>query len=742
MNLDPVTTRRLFSIKNLVCLVFILFIVHTIPVSGQTSGNIQNDIPDNGSLEVLGGSFPIQVSIDGYNRGLAPLNIKNLSSGFHGVRLVGEGFDQNISAVIKPHEETVLSIDPITRQFCLSSISKGDTPEEKPVSPLGLTDYGIIIGFFLGITLAGAYATRHVAWKIKESDRIPATDLVEYEPPKEASTIDAREIARRRGLGKTDLVLDPLMMICNKGDSGDVVVRAINCSSRPIQIEGQAIPPGEKRNILIRVPTDVPGDQFFIRTISFIDEAGREFIHDLLLRYRVRPVNPILDWSFIGFRSISGSITATVRMKNSSPYPVTAKDIEILPDSEGELVFTINEPEADHPEISMIISLHSMKETESDLELKIVIPYNRGVELQSQNKFDEALSFYNSLFIRDAGSADLWIQKGMVLEKLGKPEEAAVAYRQALDIDSLNKNAQRASKKIEEKLKIRINFQNSDHHTFPGNLTEQYSPVTTINSYQNGELFIVKSTDDAALQMIKVIDPEIIQIPSYDQRIQEWRSLNHPHVISLFSFEREPIPHLVAVSPEGVVQKGRRRYSIADLSLPIPKRAVVKIGLGLCRGLLYLHHQGVTHNFLDPSEVFTDRNLHIRIGGLDNASVLSNKGCDSVCWLLAPEQMDPDRFGAPGKKTDIFQAGVILYLLLTGSRPYGLGESVIPTADFWNLSSLHLVLPSQIRSDLGLFDTLISRALSIDPQDRYDSFDEMLVEIESIQSILDNLNRQ
>lgn len=331
MDFDTAGTRRFFSIKNLEFLILILFIVNIFPVSGETSGNLQNNIPDNGSFEVLTGSLPIQVSIDGYNRGMAPLKIKNLSSGFHSVRLAGEGFDQNIGAVIKPHEETVLSIDPTTRQFCLSSISKGDTPEEKPVPPLGLTEYGVIIGVFLGITLAGAYATRHVAWKIKKSDKEPTTDLA-YEPPNKGSATDAKEIARRRSLGKTDLVLDPLKMICNKGDPGDVVVRAINCSSRPIQIEGQTIPPGEMRNILMRVPTDVPGDQFFIRTIPFLDEAGREFIRDVLLRYRVRPVNPTLDWSFDGFRSGNGKTIAIVRMKNSSPFPVIAGDIEILPD--------------------------------------------------------------------------------------------------------------------------------------------------------------------------------------------------------------------------------------------------------------------------------------------------------------------------------------------------------------------------------------------------------------------------
>ena len=108
-----------------------------------------------------------------------------------------------------------------------------------------------------------------------------------------------------------------------------ITVRAINCSSRPILIEGQSIPKGECRSILIRVPTDVPGDQYFVKNIPYIDKAGREFIRDVMLRYRVRPLNPALDWSFVGFTYDESSTVAVVRMTNSSSYPIFAGNIEI-----------------------------------------------------------------------------------------------------------------------------------------------------------------------------------------------------------------------------------------------------------------------------------------------------------------------------------------------------------------------------------------------------------------------------
>ena len=97
-------------------------------------------------------------------------------------------------------------------------------------------------------------------------------------------------------------------------------------------------------------------------------------------------------------------------------------------------------------------------------------------------------------------------------------------------------------------------------------------------------------TSDSSVKMIKVIDSALARIPSFNHAVQVWRSLQHPHILHLVAYETEPIPFLVTIPPEGVLQKGRIRYSISDLSLPVPKRAAVKMMLGLCRGLSYVHH--------------------------------------------------------------------------------------------------------------------------------------------------------
>lgn len=62
-------------------------------------------------------------------------------------------------------------------------------------------------------------------------------------------------------------------------------------------------------------------------------------------------------------------------------------------------------------------------------------------------------------------------------------------------------------------------------------------------------------------------------------------------------------------------------------------------------------------------------------------------------------------------KTDIYQAGAILYLLLTGSHPYGQGNLYEPVNNMMESVQASLIVPSQIRQDLGCFDRMIARSL-------------------------------
>lgn len=185
--------------------------------------------------------------------------------------------------------------------------------------------------------------------------------------------------------------------------------------------------------------------------------------------------------------------------------------------------------------------------------------------------------------------------------------------------------------------------------------------------------------------------------------------------------------------PDGVVQKGKTIYSLENLLVPVPSRAAVKICLGIARGVAYLHHQDICHFFLHPSAIFLNKNLHVRIGGFDNNTTIAGEDCSSSCWILAPEQILPDRYGNPDKKTDIYQIGVLLYLLLTGFRAYGSNDPhIVDLLDLRSSFSKHLLPPSTIRPDLISFDPIIDRSLAVDKNERYNTIEEMVTDLEAL----------
>lgn len=91
--------------------------------------------------------------------------------------------------------------------------------------------------------------------------------------------------------------------------------------------------------------------------------------------------------------------------------------------------------------------------------------------------------------------------------------------------------------------------------------------------------------------------------------------------------------------------------------------------------LVYCHERGVIHRDLKPENIFLmekDQNLTIKVGDFGN-SVEFNKdlkisGCYGSAYYIAPEVFT-DSYN---ETCDIWSAGIIMYILLTGRAPYSM----------------------------------------------------------------------
>ena len=60
---------------------------------------------------------------------------------------------------------------------------------------------------------------------------------------------------------------------------------------------------------------------------------------------------------------------------------------------------------------------------------------NKGIALDSQGKYDEAIKAYDEAIRLDPNYADAWNNKGIALDDQGKYDEAIKAYDEAIRLD-------------------------------------------------------------------------------------------------------------------------------------------------------------------------------------------------------------------------------------------------------------------------------------------------------------------
>lgn len=235
---------------------------------------------------------------------------------------------------------------------------------------------------------------------------------------------------------------------------------------------------------------------------------------------------------------------------------------------------------------------------------------------------------------------------------------------------------------------------------------------------------------------LKVLSPALVHDQSFLERFRRearlLSKLNHPNIATIHDFDTIEGTSFLVME---LIQGETLNRKVANG--PLPESEIVRLASQLLQGLQAAHDAGIIHRDLKPSNLRETPDGRVKIldfglariaqADLETTQSTATAGVVGTLPYMSPEQLRGESVDA---RTDIYSAGVVLYELAAGQRPFN--ETLAPRLID---SILHrpATSPREFNPQISpALEHIILKALEKLPQRRYQTAREMLAAVECL----------
>jgi len=211
--------------------------------------------------------------------------------------------------------------------------------------------------------------------------------------------------------------------------------------------------------------------------------------------------------------------------------------------------------------------------------------------------------------------------------------------------------------------------------------------------------------------------------------------LAHPNIVVVFDAGEEDGLYFITME----LVEGKSLQALLDSGQAFPLPRVLRIMEQTCNALNFAHERNVVHRDIKPANLMLTADDTVKITDFGTAKILQFGTVQQTAHVMGtPSYMSPEQVkGRPvDGRSDIFSLGVMLYEMITGEKPFP-GQNI--TTVIYKIVNEEPVPPRQIDPSIhpGI-SAVILKALTKDPDYRYQTCREMLEDLKNFRAITAN----